>query len=168
MPIISSDEYQTPKKYIKAAIEVMGSIDVDLACSDKNYVRLEKYIKYHFNKDHNALKQHWTGNCWLNPPYSKPNLTIFTKYLIEQGKYQTFKQLIYLVPSYTAERWYQSCLSNCFAFCLPNHRIEHLINGKIQDAPRFSSTFFYFGLQTPEFLRVFSRFGQVFFHPSIN
>ena len=98
--MILSDEYQTPKKYIKAAIEVMGSIDLDPACSDLNYQRLKKYIKNYYSE--NGLDLIWQGNIWLNPPYSKPNLTIWTRQLLVNGP--DYKQLIYLVPSYTSEK----------------------------------------------------------------
>lgn len=162
MPI-ASDEYQTPKKYIKAAHEVMGSIDLDPACSDLNYERLSKYINLHYNKEHNGLTISWAGckTIWLNEPYSKPNLTLWTNKLIEELNLSIDKQAINLVPSYTGERWYQKALSYSSAICLPDHRIKHLLNGRIADAPRFSSTFFYFGYNNARFLEIFGDFWRI-------
>ncbi|SRR6266852_7338913 len=153
-----SDEYQTPKKYIKAAKLVMGSIDLDAASSKINNQRL--WIPNYCSIESSGLERDWFGNVWLNPPYSKPNLTLFTNYLLDQ--YRNFNQLTYLVPSYTSEKWYQKCLTLMSAFCLPNHRINHSIDGKIKDTPRFSSTFFYFGNNPIKFQEVFSQFGKCF------
>ena len=158
----ASDEYQTPKKYIKAAKLVMGSIDLDPACSDKNFKRLERYVGTYYNIEQNGLSKNWSGNVWLNEPYSKPNLTLWTDYLINQYNFGIVDQAINLVPSFTSERWYQRLLEHCTCFCLPNHRIYHLINGKTKISPRFASTFFYFGYYGSAFTSEFSRFGKTF------
>lgn len=155
---MTSDEYQTPKKYIIAAREVMGSIDLDPACSFNNYLRLQKYVKEFYAED--GLERPWCGNIWLNPPYSKPNLTVWTEALLDFRK--EYNQLHYLIPSYTAEKWYQKLLKYSDSLCLPNHRINHLINGKFQTSPRFSSTFFYLGYNHVKFKEVFSQFGKCF------
>lgn len=157
---IASDEYQTPKKYIKAAIEVMGSINLDPACSHNNYERIKKYVQSYFSED--GLERNWYGNVWLNEPYSKPNLTLWTDKLIDEFCFNRINQIVNLVPSYTAEGWYQKLLKQCSAICLPNHRINHLINGRSQTSPRFSSTFFYLGYNYYEFTQVFDRFGKCF------
>ena len=156
---IKSDEYQTPKIYVDAARLVMGSIDLDPASSEINNKRLKVPISY--TKETNGLKQRWFGNVWLNPPYSKPNLTLFTNKLLQE--YGVFYNAIYLVPSFTAEKWYQQCLKQVTAICLPNKRIDFLLNGVYQTAPRFSNTFFYFGnnVRAMEFCHVFSKFGFV-------
>src|SRR5690349_3272396 len=113
---IASDEYQTPKKYIKAAYEVMENIDLDPACSDLNYERLKKYINIHYSKEIDGLTISWAGSktIWLNEPYSKPNLTLWTNKLIKELEFGSVnRQAINLVPSYTSEKWYQNLLSNC-------------------------------------------------------
>lgn len=157
---IASDEYQTPKKYIKAAVEVMGSIDLDPACSDANYQRLKKYISNYYSEG--GLEKEWFGNIWLNEPDSKPNLTYWTIKLIQEWSSFNTRQAINLIPSYTAEQWYQKLLFNCSALCLPNHRIHFLIDGKYKTSPRFSSTFFYLGPNIEAFMDVFTKFGKVF------
>lgn len=155
---IASDEYQTPKKYIRAAIEVMGSIDLDPACSHANYKRLSKYIKNYYAED--GLEKSWYGNIWLNEPYSKPNLTLWTNELIMWFcNTVMINQAINLVPSYTGEGWYQALLTSCNAIYLPNHRIHFLLDGKFQSSPRFSSTFFYFGQSADLFIEIYSQFG---------
>src|SRR3990167_189333 len=62
------NEWYTPKNYIDAAKQVMGSIDLDPASSAKanEIVQANKY----YSKDDNGLTQEWAGNIWLNPPYS--------------------------------------------------------------------------------------------------
>lgn len=156
--LVALDEYQTPKKYIKAAIEVMGSIDLDPACSYLNYQRLKIYVKNYYSED--GIERGWFGNVWLNPPYSKPNLTIWTQSVIDELRMNTLDQLMYLIPSYTSEGWYHKCLNSSSALCIPNHRIEFLMNGKPQTSPRFANTFFYFGNHSIKFIEVFSKFGK--------
>lgn len=159
--MISSDEYQTPKKYIIAAKEVMGSIDLDAASSEINNLRIK--ATHYFSKENSALGQSWYADTiWLNPPYSKPNLTLFTNDLIRCHANIINNQIIYLVPSYTSENWYHKCLTYCSAICLPNHRINFLINKKVKDSPRFANTFFYFGNNFSNFVKIFSQFGKCF------
>lgn len=153
-----TDEYQTPKKYVEAARLVMGKIDLDAASSEVNNERLK--IPYFYSKKDLQGDRPLSGNVWLNPPYSKPNLTKFTNLILRDKLY--FNQLIYLVPSYTSERWYHKCLTVASAFCLLDHRIEFLLNKKFQTSPRFANTFFYFGNNnTIKFCEVFKQFGFV-------
>lgn len=156
-----SDEYQTPRKYVEAARLVMGTIDLDPASSAINSKRLQ--ISSHYTKENSAFESKWFGNVWLNPPYSKPNLTKFTNQVINSYVVRSeIDQLIYLIPSSTSEKWYQSCLKYASAICLPDHRIDFLLNGVYQTAPRMSNTFFYFGKYSVlqmKFCEIFKQFG---------
>lgn len=79
-------------------------------------------------------------------------------------EFNIIEQAINLVPSYTGEKWYQNLLKTASAICLPNHRIEFLLDGKFQTAPRMASTFFYFGMNKDnefKFCELFQKFGFV-------
>lgn len=146
------DEYQTPIKYIRAAHEVMGSIDLDPFSSYENNIRIEATTFY--DKERNGYKENWFGNIWCNPPYSKPNLKLATYKIIEESG--TLNQAIYLIPDYAAKK---SILER--VCCFADHRIKFLLNGKIQFAPRFSNVFVYFGENHKKFAEVFRQFGNI-------
>src|ERR1700704_1062136 len=66
---MKSTEWYTPPKYIEAAREVMGAIDLDPAsCAAAN--RIVKATAY-YTREQNGLDQSWTGRVWLNPPYGR-------------------------------------------------------------------------------------------------
>lgn len=154
-----SDEYQTPRKYFEAARLVMGSIDLDIASSEENNKRI--LAKEFYSKENSMYNNPFYGNAWLNPSYSKPNLTKATARIINYYG-AGLEQLIYLIPSYTSEDWYHKCLKFASAICLPDHRIIFLLNKKYQLSPRFANTFFYFGNDNAvKFCEVFRQFGFV-------
>jgi hypothetical protein len=155
-----SDEYQTPRAYVIAARLVMNGIELDPATSLETNERLR--IPNIFTKYDSAFNYSWFGNIWLNPPYSKPNLTNWTKYLVNEWVLDHFRQSIYLIPAFTSEKWFQPLF--LLPICFTNHRIQFLLENKIQDQPRFSNAFVYFGKTkygNNKFAEVFSKFGTV-------
>lgn len=75
-----SDEWATPRAFFAALDQLYGPFDVDVAASDVNHL-LARY----FTREDDALSDEpWRRRCplarraWCNPPYSKPNLELFT------------------------------------------------------------------------------------------
>ncbi|MGO9046175.1 MAG: hypothetical protein ACLQFW_04700 [Xanthobacteraceae bacterium] len=60
------NEWHTPAKYLAAAREVLGEIDLDPATSKaaQEVVKAKKF----FTKDDDGLKQEWHGRIWLLRP----------------------------------------------------------------------------------------------------
>ncbi|MEE1201014.1 MAG: DNA N-6-adenine-methyltransferase, partial [Christensenellales bacterium] len=85
------NEWYTPSEYIEAAREVLGTIDLDPASNDfaNETVKASTY----YTEDTNGLLQEWSGNIWMNPPYSTALLSKFADKLAESN----FKQAIVLV-----------------------------------------------------------------------
>src|SRR5260221_11377 len=100
-----SNEWYTPARYIEAAREVMGGIDLDPAsCEMAN--RTVKATRYYSIRD-NGLAQEWHGRVWLNPPYglvtpglkgsTKSLQAYFAKELLRRYKAQEIEQAIVLL-----------------------------------------------------------------------
>src|SRR5258708_34791919 len=119
-----SIEYYTPKEYIEAARQVMGSIDIDPASNEmaNQVVRATKY----YTKETNGLTKPWPGNVWLNPPYGKEgnraNQATWSQKLIEQYQAGITKQAVLLVNAATETRWFQVLLGYPVSF--PASRIN--------------------------------------------
>ena len=65
----NENEWYTPAKYIEAARQVLGAIDLDPA-SCKRANKTVKAKRIYTAKD-DSLHQPWTGRVWLNPPYGR-------------------------------------------------------------------------------------------------
>jgi DNA N-6-adenine-methyltransferase (Dam) len=76
-----SNEHYTPKQYLDAAREVLGSIDIDPAsCAEANQVVNAAVF---FTADDDGLTKEWNGNVWLNPPYGRLVGDFIAKFIAE-------------------------------------------------------------------------------------
>lgn len=156
-------EWYTPKKYLDAAIKVMGGIDLDPASSDtaQKHVKAKNY----FTLKHDGLKQKWFGRVFLNPPYAMPFIKEFVKKMTESYLNEEFKEGILLTNTAGDTEWFHKALKISSAFCLTRGRISFLesSNGELfeKGSPTHGQTFFYFGKNHLKFNDVFSEFGSI-------
>ncbi|SRR6266568_527608 len=158
---MSSNEWYTPSKYIEAAREVMGTIDLDPAsCELANQV--VKATKY-YTKEDNGLMHPWYGNVWLNPPFGKTNnqsnQAFFTRKLLRDYFTNSIKQAILLITPKNTAGYFQALWQ--FPICFTNHNvIFYRPNGKWRDQ-MFGTCFIYLGPNEQKFIEVFSKFGRI-------
>lgn len=114
----STYERYTPPRYLEAARQVMGVIDLDPAsCVIANQnVKATKF----YTEEENGLTKEWRGNIWLNPPYSI--VESFVDKLIESN----FKQAIVLTHNCTETKWFCKLVDRADAIVFPTHRINFL------------------------------------------
>ena len=155
------DEWYTPPKYIEAAREVMGSIDLDPASSDKANETVK--ARNYFTKENSGLDKKWIGNVWLNPPYSQPLMGQFSEAIVERvGK---FSQGCVLVNNATETKWGQRLLQKCNAVCFIRGRIKYLDKtGTPANTPLQGQMILYFGEHVEKFAQKFQKFG-IILHP---
>ena len=148
-----NNERYTPKEYIDAAREVLGTIDLDPASSElaNETVKATKF----FTAEDDGLTHEWFGNIWLNPPYAKDLLPLFA----EKFANSNFNQAIVLVHNATETRWFLNFIRKASAIVFPTGRVDCKTLGENNNAPLQGSAVIYSGDNVSKFLDVFSKFG---------
>ena len=100
------NEWYTPAEYVEAAREVMGSIDLDPAsCVEANeVVKAEAF----YTKDEDGLAREWSGNVWLNPPYSRDLMPAFVEKLKDAYQSGAVTSAVVLSHNNTDTTWFHS------------------------------------------------------------
>ena len=152
-----SNEWYTPLRYIDAAREILGTIDLDPASS----LAANETVKgttIHTTED-DGLTQRWYGNVWLNPPYGGLSAP-FTAKLLEEFEAGHVTAAVLLVNANSTDtQWFQPLWN--FTLCFTDHRINFVNPAGAKNGATHGSVFVYFGPDPHEFRRVFSPFGAV-------
>ena len=153
------NDWHTPLKYINAAREVMGVIDLDPASSDEAQIKID--AERYFTPKHDGLTGKWGGRIWLNPPYSQPLIAQFIEKLIAEYKAGNVKEAIVLTHNYTDTVWFHSAESAAALICFTSGRIPfESVRGEIAQ-PTQGQVFFYYGKNSDKFKNVFSAYGFI-------
>lgn len=152
-------EWYTPPKYLEAARDVLGGIDLDPASSDaaQQLVQAARY----FTKEDNGLRQEWRGRVWLNPPYSRGVLCLFVSKLLQEYRAERVSAAIMLTHRFTDTRWFQEAGWACAALCFTRGRVKFIGSDGSIAAPTQGQAFFYYGDNRFLFKERFREFGSV-------
>ncbi len=162
-----SNEWYTPTKYIEAARQVMGGIDLDPAsCELANQtVKAKRY----YGKEDDGLSKEWYGCVWLNPPYRRTpdnqgsNIGLFVNKLIAEYSEGRVKQAIALLTSKCDTKWFQLLWDH--PICFSNHCVHFRIPNPTPKYPTmahtYGSIFVYLGPYEHKFIEIFSEFGTI-------
>lgn len=150
-------EWYTPARYIDAARDVMGDIDLDPASSDlaNDVVQAAEY----FTEDDDGLAQDWKGRVWLNPPYGKGTGLFATKL---QGEYDAGRvtAAVLLINAYGFDSdWFQPFWDH--TLCFTDHRIVFYSPHRESGGPANGNLFVYLGSEPERFGEVFGAFGFI-------
>lgn len=150
-----NNEWYTPAEYIEAAREAMGSIDTDPASNDiaNKIVKAEKY----YTVETNGLAHDWTGNVWMNPPYSSDLISKFVEKLKEQRA--NYNQAIILVNNATETQWFYEIVKIASAVCFPKSRVKFYMPDGKTGAPLQGQAVLYVGNNTEKFISAFGGIG---------
>lgn len=150
-------EWYTPARYIDAAREVLGGIDLDPASSElaNQTVAATEY----FDEDDNGLEQDWHGRVWLNPPYGKGTGLFATK-LVEEHAAGRVTAAVLLINAYGFDSgWFQPLWDH--PLCFTDHRITFTSPQRGTGGPANANLFAYLGPAEGRFAEVFSGFGAI-------
>lgn len=118
-------DWVTPDGLFRA-VDALYQFDFDLAASPAN----AKCARFFTAKD-DALRQKWSGRCWLNPPYGDGSapLSAWVKKAFAESSADSSMFVVMLIPARTNTRWFHD-------YCMRAHTI-HLLCGrpKFGDAP---------------------------------
>ncbi|HMF07231.1 MAG TPA: DNA N-6-adenine-methyltransferase [Methylocella sp.] len=153
-----NNEWFTPPEYLVLVREVLGEIDLDPASSAEaqKIVRAKQF----FDKGTDGLKQEWHGRVFLNPPYGRSLIGLFTAKLAAEWKAGRIESAITLTHNYTDPFWFQNDLvPSASAICFTCGRIEFL--GDHVPDPTQGQAFCYLGQDVDLFGEVFTSIGFV-------
>jgi phage N-6-adenine-methyltransferase len=153
------NEWYTPKEYIDAVKNVMGSIDVDPATSQVANTVVQAATFYTIADD--GRNKEWAGNVFMNPPYAHPLIDEFTNKLISELQSGNTKQAIVLVNNATETKWFQSLANKAAAICFPQSRLKFWSQDKVSATPLQGQAFLYFGNDIKTFRSEFGKYGFV-------
>ncbi len=154
------DEYFTPRNYVEAVRDVLGTIDLDPAScpSAQATVKATRY----FTKDDDGLAQAWNGRVFLNPPFSRSLLKPFGQKLIAEFRAGRVTEAILLTFSNTSTSWFQEAAAVASAICFTDHNIRffHRDKGEMGRSA-IGQAFLYFGRDVGKFALRFESIGTV-------
>lgn len=161
----TSNEWYTPARYVQAARDTMGGIDLDPAsCEVAN--RVVRATRY-YTKEQNGLLLSWSGRVWLNPPYGRighrSNQDLWSSRLIEQYERGNVTQAVLLVNANFDTRWFQALWS--YPICFVNHRIDFWSLSSTMSGATHGSVIVYFGSDVERFASSFSSLGTIVVAP---
>jgi phage N-6-adenine-methyltransferase len=152
------NDWRTPRKYLDAAREVMGGIDLDPASSAEANETVKATVFY--TENDNGLGQSWKGKVWLNPPYGG-EARLFIERLIREYQVGNITAACALVNSAGTEtKWYQELFN--YTICFVRGRID--FGGpsrKVSSTSTHGSAIVYLGPDIDKFIARFSAFGAV-------
>lgn len=153
------NEWYTPDEYLESARIVLGGIDLDPASSElANKTVKAKAI---YTQKDNGLEKPWQGKVWMNPPYSQPEIALFSEKLASEWRNGNVQSAIALTHNYTDTQWFHCLASACSAICFTRGRIGFVSPEGKTAAPTQGQAFFYFGDDPAAFHDEFSKHGFV-------
>jgi len=154
----ASVEWYTPEWVIDVAKDVMGTIDLDPASN----VKAQKWIqaKKFYTKKEDGLKQIWSGNVFLNPPYARGQTQLWINRIVDDYNAQRIKQGFLLVNNTTDRKWFQPLWN--FHICFLKKRVRFIAgDGRTKNQPTHGNVFVYLGMDGITFHGKMADYGHV-------
>ena len=158
-----SNEYYTPVKYIEAARELMGGIDVDPASCEaaQRTIKADSY----YTEDDDGLSKGWSGRVWLNPPYGKigneSSQGYWGQQLLSRFKTGEVSEGVLLVRAGVGYEWFEK-LWDVLPVCFVRERLSFIReDGNDDGQSKQGTALFYIGNNVKGFIDIFHKFGRI-------
>lgn len=131
----TKQDWATPNDLFQKLNSVFNfTVDV---CADSHNNKCPNY----YSPDIDGLKQNWIGQCWMNPPYNREQITWINKAYDESLK--SASQVVCLIPARPDTRvWHNTIFKNAKAICFIKGRLKF---GDSKDSAPFPSALIIFG-----------------------
>jgi len=157
-----NNEWYTPPEYIRAARQVMGSIDLDPASSEIANRSVGAATFYTVEDD--GLQHDWQGRVWMNPPYASHLIGQFADKLAGHVQRGDVSEACVLVNNATETGWFNTLLDVASCACFIRGRVKFIDQwGNPSGAPLQGQVVLYIGPGAGAFERAFSGFGTVLY-----
>lgn len=153
------EESYTPSEFIESARLVMKEITTDPASNDMAQETVKAGTYYTASDD--GLSKHWTGQVWMNPPYTALVINKFLEKLVDHYMAGDVTEAIVLTNNNTDTSWFHKTAKESSAFCFTAGRINFIKRDGSKSSPTNGQMFFYLGDNTEAFKREFSKHGLV-------
>jgi len=116
-----SDEWYTDPELLGRVRVVLGRIHLDPASCPRAQ-RVVQAVRWYGRGD-GALRRPWSGQTWLNPPFSLPLLAQFVRHLLAEYEARRVPAAMLIVPGdRTNQPWCQE-LIGAASVCWPKRRV---------------------------------------------
>jgi len=157
LPDYDGDEWYTPAYLVEAARVAMGSIDLDPASCETAQAVVQAATFY--TKADNGITSPWSGNVWMNPPYSVPQE--FTRKAIDEWRAGTIAQAIILVNNCTETEWFHELMQDTACICLLRRRAAFWYPNRRDFGARQGQVVFGIGVDVARFTEAFCSLGII-------
>lgn len=141
----SGDDWSTPPWLIELCCDVVGLFDLDPASNEA--ARKVVGARTYYTKLTNGLDKTWTGNVWLNPPYSHDLIKAFAqKAVAEWGRCNVKMMFVLVNTSSSAAWWQQLARAATLTIFLPKRVDFWHPDGRASNGGRYDQTLFFFSL----------------------
>ena len=156
---ITIDDFYTSPTIIEPARAVLGSIDLDPA----SHPLANRVVdaKRFFTLAQNGLSMEWSGNVWLNPPFSEWESWV-KKIVREWGSGRINAMIVLCATRTLTAQYFHPIHENANAICIFRGRIAFW-GGRATPTPDEGHAVFYFGQNRQKFADEFNRIGTVYF-----
>jgi ParB family chromosome partitioning protein len=113
----------------------------------------------YYTKETDGLSKPWAGRVWLNPPYAKDVVNLFTDKLASHHESGEVTAAVVLVNNATETRWFCRVASVASVICFPTGRVRFRDPEGNPGAPLQGQAVIYLGDDVEAFVRAFAQFG---------
>ena len=153
------EEWYTPSGIVELARKAMGSIDLDPASCEVAQ-KTVKAGRFH-SKDDSGLDHDWSGNVYINPPYTTGLVDKFIHKAIASYKAGSVSQVVILLNAIIDTKYGQDLQKASSAVCFPAGRVKFVSPNRKANSATQGQMICYLGSDVDSFAKQFSSLGVV-------